>query len=218
MNQDEQVTPKTKKCPYCAEEVPAEAVKCKYCGEWLVKSQYSNVQALWRLFILSFMTFNIYHIYWFYRNWRDLKNHKKLEDYSPILYTIFLLVPILNIYFIYSQFKDIQQLAKQAGCETYTSPGGLTFLYVFLKFTEVFSFKVVNPTTHPIDYLILSIFLLLSTTVVLGIVQNTLNIFWKKEQPELEIRQQFTKKEITCLIIGGIWWVFVLISLFIPEQ
>jgi hypothetical protein len=218
MNQDEQVTPKTKKCPYCAEEVPAEAVKCKYCGEWLVKSQYSNGQALWRLFILSFMTFNIYHIYWFYRNWRDLKNHKKLDDYSPILYTIFLLVPILNIYFIYSQFRDIQEFAKQASCETYTSPGGLTFFYVFLKFTEVFSFKMVNPTTHPIGYLLLSIFLLLSTTVVLGIVQNTLNIFWKKEQPELKIRQQFTKKEIACLIIGGIWWVFVLISLFIPEQ
>jgi hypothetical protein len=158
MNQHKQVTPKTKKCPYCAEEVPAEAVKCKYCGEWLVKSKYSNVQALWRLFILSFMTFNIYHIYWFYRNWRDLKNHKKLEDCSPILYTIFLLVPILNIYFIYSQFKDIQEFAKQASCEKYTSPGGLTFFYVFFKFGEVFSFKVINPTTHPIDYLLLSIF------------------------------------------------------------
>jgi hypothetical protein len=218
MNQDEQVTPKTKKCPYCAEEVPAEAVKCKYCGEWLVKSQYSNVQALWRLFILSFMTFNIYHIYWFYRNWRDLKNHRKLDDYSPILYTIFLLVPMLNIYFIYSQFKDIQEFAKQAGSQTYTSPGGLTFFYVFLRFIEVISFKVVNPSTHPIDYLLLSIFLLLSSTVVLGIVQNTLNIFWKKEQPELKIRQQFTKKEMACLIIGGIWWVFVLISLVMPKQ
>lgn len=34
----------TKKCPYCGEEIMADAKKCRHCGEWLDKTPVDNVE------------------------------------------------------------------------------------------------------------------------------------------------------------------------------
>src|SRR5574341_995101 len=197
MNQED--NPATKKCPFCAEEISYEALKCKHCGEWLnrppVSQQYSNVQPVWHFVILFIFSFGLYSVYWFYKNWKFLKEHSKL-DISPFWRAIFQGI------FAYSLFKKILVLAKEKGYTENYSPGFLTILYIIISLL----WRLPDP------YWLISYF---SFVPLLSIV-NAINYYWKREQPELEIRKNFSSGDIVLLVIGGIFWIFVLIGIFVP--
>jgi len=181
--------------------------------------QYSNAQAPWRLVILSVMTFALYEIYWFYRNWKHLKIHKNL-DISPGWRTVGLFIPIVNIVFIYRQFRDIRDYANQIGWEGYSSPGWLTFGYIFLSFISFELLMYESNLSNSIELLgltILGLLIDITAVLLLVVVQKTLNGFWKKEQPELIMRSKFSRGEIVLLVIGGFLWFGNLIAIFNPE-
>lgn len=228
MNQENRLA--TKRCPFCAEEILSDAVKCKHCGEWLdkqpivaqkiierVEPHYSNAQAPWQLVLLSIISFGIYEIYWFYRNWKHLKTHKQLEI-SPLWRTVGLFIPIYSIVLIYRQFRDIRDYAKQAGCETFSSPGWLAFGYSFLNGISfrlsLYEWRLTDPG-EILATTVLGLLLDLLRLWILVTVQKTLNRFWQKEQPDFEMRSKFSGKEIALIVVGGILWLLGLIGIFV---
>lgn len=63
--------------------------------------------------VASFVTFFIYCLYWFYATRKEL-NELTNQDFSPVLWTIGLFVPIVNLYVIWKYSEDVEIVSKKA--------------------------------------------------------------------------------------------------------
>lgn len=212
-------------CPQCGEKIENNVKNCKHCGSLFegsakssankeysnvhaeetvsnVKGEYSNVQSINKTALFIIITGGLYQLYWFYRNWRDLKTHKNL-DISVGLRTLALFVPLVNLYFIGSQFKDIGNYAEEAGVKTFSIP----VVALLWAFCMVMSFRLAlydNPVA-----IILSWMFILGLVIPFVMVQKTLNEYWIKEQGELPPKG-LSGGEILVLVIGVL---FALVAL-----
>ncbi len=63
--------------------------------------------------VVSFITMYIYGLYWFYKT-RDELNGLVNGKTSPLLWTLGLFVPFLNIYVLWRYCEDIETVSKKA--------------------------------------------------------------------------------------------------------
>jgi hypothetical protein len=63
--------------------------------------------------IVSILTGFLYGIYWFYSTRKEL-NELTNQDTSPILWTLGLLVPIVNLYVLWKYCEDVEITSKKA--------------------------------------------------------------------------------------------------------
>ena len=164
--------------------------------------RYSRSQPVWHLVLLSIATFGIYEIYWFYRNWRDLKDHKRLAI-SPGWKTAGLFVPVYGLILAYRQLKEIKEGAAQGGVIRLYDPGSILAAWIILNAL----WKLPDPAW------------MLSFLSIwpLAIVQRTLNAFWQKEEDGLPVRTGLSGGQITLVVIGGLWFLLVIVGMMLPE-
>lgn len=188
-------------CPECGEKIENDAKMCKKCGSWFNienKDEISNVQPIYKLILLIILTGGLYQLYWFYRNWRDFKAHKNL-DISVGLRTLSLFVPLVNLYFICTQFRDLRDYEVEAGVKTFQLYG-VMIIWVVLSYLSTRLAFYSNPFAG-----MASLLLAFCLVIPFYLVQKTLNEYWMKEQGDLPLCKGISGGEILVLIIGLIF-------------
>ena len=173
--------------------------------------------------ILSLLTYGMYHIYWFYKNWTELKEALG-RPIRPAMRSIGLFIPILNIFLIAQQFKNIRDVAREQGATSFYSHVWTSIAYIILStaytvFTVLITVSLIDEgaSTLTPDLLVGIMFIDLAFFSLLGILlvapQRILNEYWSKVQG-LPMRQHLTAGEIAWLVFGGLFWFISVIEIF----
>lgn len=206
---DQETGPGTVACPNCGKAILALALQCKYCRAWtseisrLVAPEatdkpavpsfekagyFSNGQSIRHLVWLSVLSFGLYEVYWFYRNWRALAEHTGM-DLKAGWRTLGLLVPVVNVFMVYHQFRLVHVLATQGGRVPSYSPWAMALGYFLLVGVS----NVPGPM-WPLTFL---------TVLPMIPVQAEINAYWAGQQPDRQIREHLNRAEIALLFLGG---------------
>ncbi|MCL2687865.1 MAG: DUF4234 domain-containing protein [Methanobrevibacter sp.] len=155
----------------------------------LHSKEYSKAIPIRRLFLLMIFTLGIYGFYWYYKNCCYLRDEFN-KDINPILRTILLIIPIVNIIFFYLLLRDMNVYIEDEGIESY-SPILNTLIMIFLGGPSVVGMWVLIN------------------------VQESFNEFWRIKENGLPIRREFNTKEIIVMAVTSVFIYFAVTIFFV---
>lgn len=172
-----------------------------------MNQEYSQKIPIIKFVLLNIFSINLYQAYWFYKNWWIIKNYYK-KGIKPVPRMIGFLIPVLNIWLIYDQFKLMEKLVNKKNIKTKASPIILTLLYLILGVIALNISDLLKFSDTLISPLIFSI-----TIIPLVLLQISLNSYWEKvEKANLKI--VFTGFEKIMIAFGAFIWITFFLVIF----
>lgn len=153
---------------------------------------FSEYQSVWHFCILCIFSFGMYPFFWIFKHWQYLRDEKGF-DINPSFRTA------LTIFYGYSLFKNLEELAVEKGYQKKLPLGFLFILFFLLSFTANLKGSM----------LLLFSFL---AFIPLIPVLKMMNFYYLQEQAEYPIKQKLTKGEK--LFLAFIWGGLFLLAFF----
>lgn len=142
----------TKQCPFCKEEIHAEAIKCKHCGEFLNKDVSSKEISINKSVSNHESTF-----------WKSIIMHRA---FLPVLYSLLIVFLFYFPVYIYNiNFQD-NELYK-------SNKDSLAFLFVRCRLFAIFGLVIAFFPKNKIQA-ILSLIVSVSGAIVLGLAYRNI--------------------------------------------
>ena len=149
-----------------------------------------------KLVLMSICTMGIYELYWFYKNWVLIKEREN-SDIMPFWRAFF------AYFFCYSFFKRVQVSAEAVSLKKSMSPGLLTTGWIIVNILV----KLPDP------FWLITYF----AVIFLLPVQTVVNDINDVVAPGHNKNGNFTGWNILGLVVGGLFFVLILLGTFFPE-
>ncbi|WP_028294110.1 hypothetical protein [Oceanobacter kriegii] len=148
-----------------------------------------------KLVVMSICTMGIYELYWFYKNWVLIKEREKL-NIMPFWRAVF------AYFFCYSFFKKVEASAVDASLERSLSPGLLAAGWIIVTLL----WKL------PAPFWLITYFAVIFLLPVQALVDNINEV----NSPGHAKNSKFTGWNIFGVVVGGLFFLLILLGTFLP--